>query len=81
MYIFIGTIIGIICLLILSIPIFNTKIIEKELDNQILLSKNKLIKSNILSEVRSDYEAGYISDDKFNELNLEINEEHQNDTS
>ncbi len=81
MYIFIGTIIGIICLLILAIPIFNTKILEKELENQILLSKNKLIKSNILNEVRADYEAGYISDDKFNELNLEINEEHQNDTS
>tara|TARA_B110000014_G_scaffold224508_1_gene182776 strand:- start:90 stop:335 length:246 start_codon:yes stop_codon:yes gene_type:complete len=81
MYIFIGTIIGIICLLILAIPIFNKKILEKEIEHQIFLSKNKSYRNNILKEVRSDYEAGYISDEKFNELNLEINEEHENDNS
>ena len=81
MYIFIGTIIGIICLLILAIPIFNKKILEKEIEQQILLSKNKSTRNNILKEVRSDYEAGYISDEKFNELNLEINEEYENDNS
>lgn len=81
MYIFIGTIIGIICLLILAIPIFNKKILEKEIEQEILLSKNKSTRNNILKEVRSDYEAGYISDEKFNELNLEINEEYENDNS
>ncbi|MDP7194439.1 MAG: hypothetical protein QF496_02550 [Dehalococcoidia bacterium] len=81
MYIFIGTIIGIICLLILAIPIFNKKILEKEIEQQIFLSKNKSTRNNILNEVRSDYEAGYISDEKFNELNLEINEEYENDDS
>ena len=81
MYIFIGTIIGIICLLILAIPIFNKKILEKEIEQQIFLSKNKSTRNNILNEVRSDYEAGYISDEKFNELNLEINEENENDNS
>ena len=81
MYIFIGTIIGIICLLILAIPIFNKKILEKEIEQQILLSKNKSTRNNILKEVRSDYEAGYISDEKFNELNLEINEEYENNNS
>ena len=81
MYIFIGTIIGIICLLILAIPIFNKKILEQEIEHQIFLSKNKLTRNNILNEVRSDYEAGYISDEKFNELNLEINEENENDNS
>ena len=81
MYIFIGTIIGIICLLILAIPIFNKKILEKEIEQQIFLSKNKSTRNNILNEVRSDYEAGYISDEKFNELNLEINEEYENNNS
>ncbi len=81
MYIFIGTIIGIICLLILAIPIFNKKILEKEIEQQIFLSKNKSTRNNILNEVRSDYEAGYISNEKFNELNLEINEEYEKEDS
>ncbi len=75
MYIFIGTIIAIICILILSLPIFNKKILSKEIENEILSSKNKLkSKNNIFNEVKSDYEAGYISNKNFQELNSEINE-------
>ena len=75
MYIFIGTIIAIICVLILSLPIFNKKILSKEIENEILLSKNRLEPKNvILNQVKSDYEAGYISNENFKELNPEINE-------
>ena len=48
MYIFIGTIIAIICVLILSLPIFNKKILSKEIENEILLSKNRLEPKNVI---------------------------------
>lgn len=74
MYILIGTIIAMACVSIIAIPIFNKKILEKEFKSKFIsLNTRSIPQKKILLELISDYEAGYISKERFEELKIEIN--------